>query len=455
METMFPEDAGFAGAFLIGFRKFPDGSATTQRTGTAVLKRTYTIDPSDGTLTPADEAIPVFNEDVPDNLVVNGDFSSSQKTLGESEDEIAPGAWTAEGDAVAVLAPREGLENGEDPEEDGDIALQVTGEADSCVVQTIEFEEPLGGRSFTLSFWAKADVNGTQINDVRLEAYGASLICVCDIDQSLDIAMTSRYDATGTWPADLEATEMRVVLRMATNSSRTVYYDNVQVEERLLLTKPPTNALFYEHDMVPFKSEGDVIVLGFADIAGTNRVRVNGDSWLQRTVSVNGSGQDKAMFGWEPRLGVPAIREGQAGTFSDNGDDYPPEWPGPPANRDPLPSDFSNLFYNAYDRNAATTAVKPAAYLEPGVPVVIERGVDPSNNYSLTLSSEAVSAVYYFHDGSRPDEEARWPSQPVPMNLDTLVIEPADNRCYLVWRGAWNFDERPEDAYRRLIVEAS
>ena len=447
METIFPEDAGFAGAFLIGFRKFPDGSATTQRTGTAVLKRTYSIDPSDGALTPAEEPIPIFNEDVPDNLVVNGDFSSSQKTLGESDDDTAPGAWTSEGGAVAVLAEDQGLEGTDDT------ALEVTGSANSRVVQTIEFEEPLGGRSFTLSFWAKADVAGTQINNVRLEADGASPIC--DIDESLTTNMSTRFDAGGTWPADLEATAMQVVLRMATNSSRTVYYDNVQVEERPFLTKPPTNALRYEHDMVPFKPQGDVIVLGFAEVDGTNRVRVNCDNWLQRNVSVNGSGQDKALFGWEPRLGDPAIREGQAGTFSDNGDDYPPVWPDPPSNRDPLPSDFSNLFYSAFDRNAATTAVKPADYLPSSVPVLIERGVNPDNNYSFTLSSEVVTAVYFYHDGSRPDEEARWPSQPVPMNLDTVVIEPAENRCYLVWRGVWNFDERPEDAYRRLVVEAS
>jgi hypothetical protein len=41
------------------------------------------------------------------------------------------------------------------------------------------------------------------------------------------------------------------------------------------------------------------------------------------------------------------------------------------------------------------------------------------------------------------------------MNLDTLVVEPESNRCYAVWRGVWDFEEVPVEAYRRLIVEVS
>ena len=44
--------------------------------------------------------------------------------------------------------------------------------------------------------------------------------------------------------------------------------------------------------------------------------------------------------------------------------------------------------------------------------------------------------------------------KPVAVNLDTLVIEPDEDRCYVVWRGVWQYDEFPEDTYRRLVVEA-
>ena len=77
-----------------------------------------------------------------------------------------------------------------------------------------------------------------------------------------------RFSASGVWPLTVQAKEMRLVLRMATNTAVTVYYDRVQVEERNHLTRwDARTTLRYEHDLVPFKPHGDVIVLGFIDIA--------------------------------------------------------------------------------------------------------------------------------------------------------------------------------------------
>jgi hypothetical protein len=43
METIYPKEAGFSGFYGVGFRKNPSMVSTTQRVGTVVMKRTYTI----------------------------------------------------------------------------------------------------------------------------------------------------------------------------------------------------------------------------------------------------------------------------------------------------------------------------------------------------------------------------------------------------------------------------
>ena len=43
METIYPDEAGFSGFYGVGFRKNPLAPNATQRVGTVVMKRTYTI----------------------------------------------------------------------------------------------------------------------------------------------------------------------------------------------------------------------------------------------------------------------------------------------------------------------------------------------------------------------------------------------------------------------------
>lgn len=197
--------------------------------------------------------------------------------------------------------------------------------------------------------------------------------------------------------------------------------------------------LRYEHDLASFKPEGDVVVLGFAE-AGPCAVRVNGATRLQRTVL---SALEKALLGWEPR--GDAARLGQAGTQ-------------PPPEGQSLPPDFDNRFYNGYLRAARHLAASP--FLAANAEVEIDRNgvVD----YAFTLPSDTASAAYFFHAGVMPDEEKCWQRVPVAMNLDTLVAEPESDRCYVVWRGVWDFDapggafdEQAAHLYRRLVVEAS
>jgi len=458
METIFPEETGYAGFFLVGFRKDPAQPARTQRVGTVILKRTYDITPAlnpvQGRVTPAANPFPVFDQDVAENLVLNGNMEASQKAFGEGESETLPAAWKAETGAELLLVKDQGRGGTKDT------GLQVTGVANSRVVQVISLDEPVGGRGFSLSLWAKADAN-TNANNVRLEADGSA---ICNINLALTPVynINSRFTATGTWPAGVTATEMQVVLRMATmatNAVRTVFYDDVEVSERNYKTKVDVAALRYESDLAPFKPEGDVVVLDFADQAGLNQVYVNGSVWMGRTVSINGDGRDKALFGWASRSedGVNS-RKSDAGTFSADPNAYPPEWPVVDPVRDPLPPGppasgrFNNRFYNGYRRDSQQLPDLP--YLLPAAQVLIQRQ-GPSNDYGFTLGGETVTAQARYYRGYGPDDERYWRSENVPMHADTLVVEPEKNRCYVVWRGVWDFDAYPEDVYRQLVVSAT
>ncbi|MCP4712228.1 MAG: hypothetical protein GY869_26700, partial [Planctomycetes bacterium] len=272
-----------------------------QRTGTVILKRTYTINPVAETLSPLEKSLPVFMQDQADNLLRNSDFDSPL-----IDDQDKPIDWHPEKSSIS-LAPTKGVET------NGVVtnALQIRGDAQARVVQTLTFDKPLGGRQFTFSFFVSADTD-TSITNARLEAEGSEPICV--ISTNITTSM-SPHHITGAWPAGLQATEMRVVLRMADNAAQTVYYDNVQVEERGYQTIWNSVAtLRYEHDLAAFKPEGDVIVLGLANQNGVTKLNVNGSTWLERPVGyTNGNPGDKAIFGWEPRIG--GYRQGQAGTF--------------------------------------------------------------------------------------------------------------------------------------------
>jgi len=416
METKFPENKGYDSLFLVGLRKYPN-TATIQRTGTVILKRTYDIDPVAGKVTPSESPLAVFMQDQPDNLLLNSDFESPLTEVIDEEDVPIDGHPA--GVTICQVV---------DPADSDYHFLQVSGAANGRVVQTLSFEEPLGGRQFTLSVHVQANAD-TQVQGVQLEADG-DVICV--INKTVGITM-SRFFATGTWPADLGATEMHVVLRMANQAGRVVFYDDVQVEERDSLTVwDPATTLLYEHDLAPFKPEGDVIVLGYADVVNTNRVEVDDVFWFNRNIT-SGTPPEKALFGWEPRVNEP--RKKEAGIY-----DPPPD--------DVLPTGFVNLFYNGHRRDAKK--LDPLPYLPAAADIEIER--NGTVDYRFELRGDTAIATYYTYDGAGADQESNWQSHNVTMNLDTLVLEPEKNRCYLVWRGVWPFDDHGEGDYRRLLV---
>jgi len=467
METIFPQDTGYNGIFLVGFRKIPGN--ITQRTGTVILKRMYDINPATGKLRPSEEAFPVFLQDQPDNLVLNSDFETAVPHP-DDDTKLIPIGWVPTDVEIHQVEDTAEV----DENEKKNHWLQVSGlpnVPNGRVVQTLTFEKPLGGRQFWLSLSAKTDTGSSRIENVQLEADGSEPICVVSGDlraePELGPGQMDNFSNDGVWPAELKSTEMRIVLRMATDSDRMVFYDNIQVEERNHLTVwDPITTLRYEHDLAPFKPEVDLIVLGFTDVAGECSVEVNNETWCWRDLPLNGARQ-KAMFGWEPRVNNehPEYRQDMAGSFSEDENDYPPQWPFPEPVLDPLPGGpgdtrdpFNNIFFNGYRRTAddeKLTAYTPFLFenLPESAQIQIER--DNGNDYGFSLRGDTSSATYYYYNGTGPDKQDNWQSELFMMNIDTLVIEPEKNRCYVVWRGVWNFDKHNEGDYRRLLVKAS
>lgn len=435
METELPQAIGYKGMFLVGNRKQPAVPTITERTGTVVVKRTYDVDVVAGVVRPSARPLPVFVKDVPDNLLLNSNFESD---LLDADGNAID--WQPESVSISPFFEFPVPPSG--PNE----VMRVTGNANGRVVQTVVFDEPVGGREFTLSVRIAADA-AAQVSGVRLEADDHEL---CSITGNVPVFPGTVFSASGVWPGDVTATEVKVVLRMATNSSRTVYYDNVQLEERGYRTRWDPNTVFrYENDLAAFKPEGDLVVIGFAGSAGNYDIKVNGSTWLSRSLSLS-TGRKKAVMGWEATLTGP--RNVETGTFPAAPTAYPLD--------DPLPPDFKNHYFNGHRRTRADpdadeviTANEPFAYIPSAAHVTVERNNVPA--YALRLRGDTVTARYSYYSGTGEDEETQWTNVNVPMWADTIVVEPESHRCYVVWRGSWSFDDHTEDAYRKLVVEGS
>lgn len=216
----------------------------------------------------------------------------------------------------------------------------------------------------------------------------------------------------------------------------------------------PGEVVQYESDVTPFKPNADPIVLGFIPSAGANSLRVDGQTWLSRTVVIPPVPSD--IFGWEPRTSSARMRgsDNNPIAYSDSRDDYPPEWPIVNTNRDPLPSNFSNRFFCGFNRGSSTATLLARQTFPPSAGVqVIRPGAN--NDYAFALRGDVANATLRFHGGTGPDSERRWQRREITMRADTLVVEPDVNRCYLVWRGIWDFDDIAEVNLRRLDVVAS
>jgi hypothetical protein len=216
------------------------------------------------------------------------------------------------------------------------------------------------------------------------------------------------------------------------------------------------DTLRYESDLAPFKPETDVVVLGFVHPTTNIDLSVDVVVWLRFQSPLVPSAH--AMFGWEPRSsklrGVGT--DGDPLDYSTIKEDYPPVWPVPPdaPNRDPLPPDFPNLHYNGFRRDTALALSRPFNFLSASAAIRIVRP-GPNNDYHFNLRGDAPTAVLHAYSGTGADDKYHWQQQTIDMHADTLVIEPDIDRCYLVWRGVWDFDAIAEADLRQLVVEAA
>lgn len=438
MQVSFPAARGYAGMFFVGQRA---RGGQIERTGTVVLKRRYAIDPATGQLEPTDASV-VRTTDLPDNLVVNGDFELTDKQLG-GESTTLPGRWTVLAGSVSVL-PAAAVDSARGLQVSGVDVDGVTG----AIAQTIDFDQPLGGREFTVSLYARTDGAAPVVVPVlaELALVPPATERIAPVTAALDGTMR-RFDAHGRWPATVTATSARVVVYGETNP---LSVDRVQLEERAAPTRwDPETVLRYESDLAAFKPEADLIVLGY-DGAADVVAAVDGADWLKRTIPAGAA--DKAAFGWESRAD-PGLRKAAAGTIVVPPRPVPPDTP--PTTT--LPPDFDNAFYNAFRRDAVilVNGVRaPASFVLPDPRSVIRLTRTAGPGYQVQLRGDVASAVLSTSD-SATDDASRWLRTAVPMTLDTILLEPDVDRCELLWRGAWPFDDAPIESYRALTVTAS
>ena len=422
MQVTLPSAPGYAGMFFLGQR---ERNARIERTGTIVLKRAYRIDRAAHTIAPAPDSA-LLLRDYPDNLVVNGDFELSRADLGDGDDTTQPGAWQVSGAAAFVPAPGTGSAQG----------LSIgTGAA---ISQVISFEQPLGGRTFTLSVYARTDgaapLSMPVLAELALDEPDVGTLCV--VSGTLDGTMRRRKKS-GRWPATVTATKARLVIRGASAAAVNVIVDRVQLEERATMTRwDPQTILRYESDLPPYKPEADLIVLGYdgARTATAVSAAVGGQTWLARTIPVGEN--EKAAFGWESRAD-PGPRKTALGSI-------------PPSPPPALLPDFDNAFYNAFRRDSVA-GPRPFVVPDAASEIDLKRG---TRHYRFRLRGDVASAMLAVHEGGT-DDPSRWRRSAVDMTVDTIVVEPDRDRCAVVWRGAWAFDDVPLESYRALTVSAS
>jgi hypothetical protein len=187
----------------------------------------------------------------------------------------------------------------------------------------------------------------------------------------------------------------------------------------------------FESDLVADKPHADLIFLPSLPNQA-EEVQVNGTTWLRRPATVTGP----MAFGWERKDRAPRLDE--------SGIQAHP-------NERPLPAVFNNRFYNGY-RRACRESVSVAGppYLSKGSNIRLVRS--GLSDYGFTLGSETVAGTIYRFSGIGKDLEARWQPRTLDFHLDTLEVEPDQNRCTVVWRGVWEFNDILEANYRKLVV---
>ncbi|MCL4704865.1 DUF2169 domain-containing protein [bacterium] len=416
--------------FILGHRMI---DATPKKCGAIIVKGTFQdIDQP----RVAETQSPIFLTDVPFNFVRNSSF--------EAED-MAP--WqTTEG------APTR-LDGGiDDRRDNGKMVELKSNDKPDRLTQKVKFDQPIGGRTFIFSFYARANANVT-INGFTLKATSTGH-SICSITASLTQTFQRFPSAPETWPATLnnEKTdkEIELILPGSGNSQNPIYFDRVQVEEVKSVTRWDEDTVFrYEHDLVPFKPHADVIILGAAEPLDGDRAKpwtliLKNETGLVIEKSFDAVAPEnvhfhfptKTMFGWAPR--GQGERKEQVGIDLEN---FDPETK--------LPIKFNDLFYNGYDR--ALSGSVPLPYLNDGTRFKFtskrETPLAERMLFEVQLPATRPTAILREQEKNGQQTERK-----IALNLDTVIIEPELDRYMVIWRGSWPFDDKNKERYLKLSV---
>lgn len=400
MDVQFPDHPGLSGSFFPSFRRragSAPGPGSIEAVSVLAVKLAYIIeadpDPDFGQLVPEEGGPVIFEGDQFGIALTDPEFASELDN------------WQETGGATARFA-------------DNVVTLSRIGAGD--LRQEANFGRQVRDRGFGLSVKASG-VAGLATPRPSLLA-GAF--------PGATVASPATFPATGQQPALMSAygrfpagaTASFVTLRLPTMGA-----DGQEVS----YTEPTLTAVDFESDMVPLKPEADLIVIADAPPLPMT-LAVNGVTKLSQTAL-----PDKELTGlaWEDRQSDP--RKAEGGDFA--------------AMTQALPDAFQNLYYNGYRRDRRQGGA--VQHLTPGDKILVTRDSGPA--YGFTLPPDTPVAVQSWFTGDGLDDPCLWKSRPIPMALDTLVVEIDRNRAYTVWRATWppEFDPAvPQDALRTITV---
>ena len=391
MDVQFPDHPGLSGSFFPSFRR---------RTGSA---------PGPGSI----EAVSVLAVKLAYVVEADPDPDLGQLVADPS------GSVIFEGDLAGIV-----LENWQ---ETGGATARVAGKAvilsrsgSGDLRQAANFGRQARDRGFGLSVKASGNVGlSTPRPSLVAGAIPGATVnqpAAFPLDDQQPVLMSAyaRFSAGGT--------ASFVTLRLPTMG-----VDGQEVT----YTEPALTAVDFESDMVPLKPEADLIVIADAPPLPMT-LAVNGITKLSQTALAN---KELTGLGWEDRQTDP--RKAEGGDFA--------------AMTQALPDAFQNLYYNGYRRDRRQGAA--IQHLTPGDKILVTRDSGPAYGFTLPPDTPVTVQSWFLGDGL--DDPCLWKSRPVPMALDTLVIEIDRNRAYTVWRATWppEFDpDVPQDALRAITV---
>lgn len=400
MEILFPDHPGLSGTFFPSFRRVAGSAAgpgSIEAVSVLAVKLAYLVeadsDPAQGKLVADPDGPVIFEGDQLGIVLVNADFAQGL------------GSWVATGGASAQVA--------------GNV-ISLSRSSAGDLQQTASFGRQVRDRGFGLAVKASGGAGLVTPRPSLVAGAVAGAIVASPPTFPVETAQPVLMSAYARFSAT--ATASGVTLRlpaMGANGQQVSY------------SEPALTAVDFESDMVPVKPEADLIVVADAPPLPL-ALSVNGVTRLsQAALPV----KELTGLGWEDRQTDPRKTEG--GDFS--------------ALTQGLPDAFLDSYYNGCRRDRRQVAA--ILHLTPGDQIVLTREAGPA--YGFSLPPDTPVAVQSWFTGEGLDDPCLWRSRPVPMVLDTLVIEPDRHRAYTVWRAAWppEFDPAvPQDMLRRITV---